>query len=388
MLSLPIQKQEDPVEAIQRSMDSTTLAQLRQENRQLRARLDELLNQARVNERKLRRLQHQEMELLGLDSLAEVILTLTVDYPRAFGLARVTLILVDADGQIQKLFGQMQAGALPQREVVLLPDAAPLNDLFGRVPVPRLGRYDADIHAPLLGELRSRPGSVAMLPLVRRGRLIGCLAMEAQNVERFAADKDTYFLERLATTVSVSVESAINHERLAILGLIDPLTEVNNRRFFDQRLDEEVMRTLRGKLPLACLLIDVDHFKRINDTYGHQTGDRVLRQVAALLRQHLRGQDVLARYGGEEFVALLSGATAQRARVIAERIRLALEQRVLPLENGDELQITASIGVSLLEPQYHQGEFKRLGMELVERADQALYRAKGTGRNRVVVSTA
>ena len=146
------------------------------------------------------------------------------------------------------------------------------------------------------------------------------------------------------------------------------------------------MRTLRGKAPLACLLIDVDHFKRINDTHGHQAGDSVLQRVAALLRQHLRGQDVLARYGGEEFVALLSGTTVQRARVIAERIRLALEQKLLPLENGETLQITASIGVSLLEPMQHQGEFRQLGTELIERADQALYKAKESGRNRVIVA--
>ncbi len=384
---LSIQKQEDPIEVIQRSMDAATLQQLRRENQRLREQLDDLLNQARVNERKLRRLQHQEMELLGLDSLAEVILTLTVDYPRAFGLSRVVLVLVDADDQIRKLFEQMRGGVEPLREVVLLPECGPLKALFGSDPTPRLGSYDADLHAPLLGDLCLQSGSVAMLPLFRRGRLMGCLVMGARDKERFAANKDTYFLERLATTVGVSVESAINHERLAILGLIDPLTEVNNRRFFDQRLDEEVMRTLRGKLPLACLLIDVDHFKRINDTFGHQMGDKVLRQVAALLRQHLRGQDVLARYGGEEFVALLSGATAQRARVIAERIRLALEQRILSLESGETLQITASIGVSLLEPQRHQGGFKQLGMALVERADQALYQAKEQGRNRVVVST-
>ncbi len=384
---LSIQKQEDPVEAIQRSMDAVTLAQLRRENRQLRERLDELLHQARVNEKKLRRLQHQEMELLGLDSLSEVILTLTVDYPRAFGLSRVMLVLVDVDDQIRKLFEQMRGAVQQQlRDVVLLPDSEPLDSLFGKSATPRLGGYDTHIHASLLGDLRPRPGSVAMLPLFRRGRLTGCLVMAARDPERFARDKDTYFLERLATTVAVSVESAINHERLAILGLIDPLTEINNRRFFDQRLDEEVMRTLRGKAPLACLLIDVDHFKRINDTHGHQAGDSVLQRVAALLRQHLRGQDVLARYGGEEFVALLSGTTVQRARVIAERIRLALEQKLLPLENGETLQITASIGVSLLEPMQHQGEFRQLGTELIERADQALYKAKENGRNRVIVA--
>ncbi len=383
---LPSQKQEDIVMAIRQTPDAATLDQLRRENRCLRRQLDDLLNQVRVNEKKLRRLQQQEMELLGLDSLAEVVVTLTEDYPRAFGLNSVTLVLVDGEGQIRKLFGQMRESEQQLlRGVVLLPDSELLEALFGKFPAPRLGGYDAAVHQPLLGDLRRRPGSIALLPLVRRGRLIGCLAMGAGDEERFAADKDTYFLERLATTVAVSVESAINHERLAVLGLIDPLTEVNNRRFFDQRLDEEVMRTLRSKVPLACLLIDVDHFKRINDTHGHQTGDRVLRQVAALLRQHLRGQDVLARYGGEEFVALLSGATAQRAKVIAERIRLALEQRVHTLDSGERLQITASIGVSLLEPR-EGGEPKRLGSELVERADQALYRAKETGRNRVVVS--
>ncbi len=367
-------------------MDTSTLDALRKENQQLRIRLDDLLKQAHVNEKKLRRLQIQEMELLGLDSLADVITTLTVDYPRAFDLVQVTLVLVDADNQIQKLLEQLPEGLRQFQGVMLLPDTTALEEIFRNSPTPRLGNYNSAVHASLLGHSRPVPLSVAMLPLLRRGRLIGCLNMGARDTERFAASKDTYFLERLATTVAVCVENAINHERLANLGLTDPLTEVNNRRFFDQRLEEEIMRTMRGKAPLACLLIDVDHFKRINDTYGHQAGDNVLRQVAAVLRQHLRGQDVLARYGGEEFVALLSAATLERAEVIAERIRRALEQRALPLDSGDTLQITASIGVSVLQPQQHQGEFKRLGVELVERADQALYHAKETGRNRVVAS--
>ena len=367
-------------------METSTLEALRAENRQLRIRLDELLKQARVNEKKLRRLQIQEMELLGLDSLADVINTLTEEYPRAFDLVQVTLVLVDADNQIQKLLEQLPAGMEQFHGVMLLPDTEYLEGIFRDSPTPRLGSYEPALHVPLLGHARPVPASVAMLPLLRRGRLIGSLNMGARDSERFAASKDTYFLERLATTVAVCVENAINHERLANLGLTDPLTEVNNRRFFDQRLEEEIMRTMRGKAPLACLLIDVDHFKRINDTYGHQAGDNVLRQVAAVLRQHLRGQDVLARYGGEEFVALLSAATLERAEVIAERIRMALEQRALPQEGGEPLRITASIGVSVLHPQQHHGEFKRLGVELVERADQALYRAKESGRNRVVAS--
>ncbi len=380
------EKKRDPVEAIQRSMDTSTLEALRKENQQLRSRLDDLLRQAHINEKKLRRLQIQEMELLGLDSLADVITTLTVDYPRAFDLVQVSLVLVDADSQIQKLLEQLPEGLRQFQGIMLLPDATILEEISQNQPTPCLGSYNPAIHASLLGHARPAPASVAVLPLLRRGRLIGCLNMGARDAERFAASKDTYFLERLATTVAVCVENAINHERLANLGLTDPLTEVNNRRFFDQRLEEEIMRTMRGKAPLACLLIDVDHFKRINDTYGHQAGDSVLRQVAAVLRQHLRGQDVLARYGGEEFVALLSAASLKRAEVIAERIRMALEQRVFPLDSGDTLQITASIGVSVLDPQQRQGEFKRLGVELVERTDQALYRAKETGRNRVVAS--
>ena len=380
------QKRRDPVETVQHSMDTSTEERLRKENRQLRLQMDELLRQARVNEKKLRRLQIQEMELLELDSLADVVTTLTVDYPRSFDLAQVTLVLVDGDNQIQKLLEQLPGGLRQFHGVILLPDGAALEQIFQDSPTPRLGGYQAAVHGPLLGHDSGLPASVAMLPLLRRGRLIGCLNMGADDPERFAASKDTYFLERLATTVAVCVQNAVNHERLANLGLIDPLTEVNNRRFFDQRLEEEIMRTMRGKAPLACLLIDVDHFKRINDSYGHQAGDSVLRQVAAVLRQHLRGQDVLARYGGEEFVALLSSATLERAEIIAERIRTALEQRELPLESGDKLRITASIGVSVLHPRQHHGEFKRLGTELVERADQALYRAKESGRNRVVAA--
>ncbi len=386
-MKLSLQKQQSAARTVnQRDMNLSMTDALRNENRQLRIQLDELLKQAHINERKLRRLQTQEMELLGLDSLADVLHTLTVDYPRAFDLAQVTLVLVDSDNQIQKLLEQLPAGMQQFQGVVLLPDVGALEEMFQDAPRPRLGSYHPAVHGPLFGHVEPPPVSVALLPLLRRGRFIGCLNMGGRYAERFAANKDTYFLERLATTVAVCVENAINHERLANLGLTDPLTEVNNRRFFDQRLEEEIMRTLRGKTPLACLLIDVDHFKRINDNYGHQTGDSVLRQVAAVLRQHLRGQDVLARYGGEEFVALLSAATLERAGVIAERIRMALEQCVFLEDDEKRLHITASIGVSVLQPQQHQGEIKQLAVELVERSDQALYKAKESGRNRVVVS--
>ena len=113
-------------------------------------------------------------------------------------------------------------------------------------------------------------------PLVRNRQLIGCLNIGSVQQERFIQGSATDFLERLAAIVAVCFENAFNHERLKLLGLLDPLTGIHNRRYFDERLDEEISRSLRQKERLSCLFLDIDHFKQFNDIYGHHIGDLVL----------------------------------------------------------------------------------------------------------------
>ena len=217
---------------------------------------------------------------------------------------------------------------------------------------------------------------------MRYGELIGSLNLGSNDPERFVAGSATDFLQRLATIVAICLENATNHERIKRIGLTDSLTGVNNRRFFDQRLGEEVARAQRSGEPLACLFLDIDHFKRINDRHGHRVGDRVLSEVAGMIREQLRSTDVLGRYGGEEFSALLVNARKEKALEIAERIRGVIEAKHFEREDGGWLSVTISIGVSSL-PATIEGN-GNIAEELVDRADQALYLAKNAGRNRVI----
>lgn len=157
---------------------------------------------------------------------------------------------------------------------------------------------------------------------------------------------------------------------------IDGLTGLRNRSFLDERLTTEQAIIRRHYRPLACIMIDVDHFKAVNDLYGHATGDEVLRGVAEVLLQTTRVEDVVARYGGEEFTILTPGVDADGAAVLAERTREAIEQ--LSVSRGATvLKVTCSFGIATYDPQHPAA--------LIPHADAALYAAKAGGRNRVEV---
>lgn len=172
---------------------------------------------------------------------------------------------------------------------------------------------------------------------------------------------------------------AANAELLR-LSTTDSLTQLANRRRFDRLLDEEIRRARRSGSPLSVLLADIDHFKRVNDSYGHPFGDECLRQVAAVLAAHCqRAGDVAARYGGEEFVVLLPGLDAGQAIALAESIRCAITQ--LQLQHGEQpVALTISLGVATLTPALVAP------VDLLAAADAALYQAKNGGRNRVVLA--
>ena len=160
---------------------------------------------------------------------------------------------------------------------------------------------------------------------------------------------------------------------------VDALTEVGNRKHFDETMSEAMRLALESDKPLALLMIDIDHFKSVNDTYGHATGDQVLRLVAATLKQNIKGRDIAARYGGEEFAIVLPNTALQQAIGLADQLRRTVMARELKKKSTGEVigRITISVGVAAL-----------LGYDtvesLIERADGYLYAAKRGGRNRVV----
>jgi diguanylate cyclase (GGDEF)-like protein len=181
-------------------------------------------------------------------------------------------------------------------------------------------------------------------------------------------------------SVLTQVEIQRQRDELETLARRDPLTGLGNRRSFDESLGRAHRRARRQNLGLAVLMIDIDHFKRLNDTYGHPEGDRRLRAVATILDHGLqRGDDLLARYGGEEFIAALASSEAAQAAQLGERLRAAVEAARLPAADG---HVTISVGVA-----WQAADDERNPADLVDRADQALYRAKHAGRNCVQLAT-
>lgn len=171
------------------------------------------------------------------------------------------------------------------------------------------------------------------------------------------------------------------HSRLAFEATTDHLTGVANRGYFDRRLAEEFASAERNGTLLACLMLDIDHFKRVNDRYGHQTGDLVLRDVGELLRAKVRAVDIPARYGGEEFAVLMPGGTLEGARVLGERIRAVVEQHPFRTDaTAEPLRVTLSAGAAVRRRDHTSPA------AFLEVADRALYRAKLEGRNRVAVA--
>ncbi|OOY85378.1 hypothetical protein BOW14_10485 [Solemya velum gill symbiont] len=157
----------------------------------------------------------------------------------------------------------------------------------------------------------------------------------------------------------------------------DPLTGINNRRQFYRLGEPEVDRSHRYGRPLSLLILDADHFKQVNDTYGHGVGDHILIALATGLEQSLRSSDIPARFGGEEFVVLMPETPSDTANEIAERLRAMVAERIVVTSTGERVSVTISIGVSSLQPEDTDLD------QMIKRADRALYRAKEAGRNRV-----
>jgi len=169
-------------------------------------------------------------------------------------------------------------------------------------------------------------------------------------------------------------------------GLTDFLTGFHNRRYLHARLREELARAQRSHLAVACLMIDVDYFKRINDQYGHLAGDAVLRETAQRIDAEMRMSDTGARFGGDEFAIILPQGGAGEGAVVAQRVLNAVRRTPIVIGPGVAETITLSIGVAVATPDPATRDFKSLAERLMAEADAALYRAKGAGRNTVAVS--
>ncbi len=346
---------------------------------ELRRQLQSLLDAAKANERKLDRFDALERRLIAVTSMEELVNLLLVDCREDFGLDAAELLLLDPDEELRRALPALPMIKAPQ----LLDGHGPLKDLFGAARTTRLVNPGPD-EGLLAKAFPPEAGirSAALLPLIRQGLLIGSLHFGSCDPERYDAASGTKFLDRLSAIAAIAIESMLNRERLRRAGMTDGLTGVHNRRYFDHRSLIEFSQAVRHRYPLACLFLDIDHFKAINDRHGHPVGDEVLRQVGGLILRSLRTGDLAARYGGEEFVVLLPRTDLAGACEVAERIRLMVQEAPFVTPEGGTVGATLSAGLAMLSP--GATSFA----ELLSAADRALYEAKRGGRNRTVADAA
>ncbi len=354
------------------------------ENESLRERMAYLLEQAERNHDIMCRHQAFDLEIVGASSFPDLIGTIFRTLPVISELDSVTLSLIDEEADIHTVMRQLGVDFDAFPNLNFVDSASELG--FAEPPLrprPLLGPYDLSVHLRSFPNAPVSLASVALVPLMRNRRLIGSLNLGSFDLNRFTETMGTDFVEHMASIIAICLENVISNEMLKYIGLTDSLTGVYNRRYIDRRLLEEIARARRQAYRISCMYIDIDHFKNVNDTIGHQGGDEVLREVATRINSELRLSDALGRFGGEEFVVLLIDAELDSAMMVAERIRAGIAGKPFTLANGNTLAVTVSIGVAVLNDFSHDSAIEAVAQQLIANADGALYYAKDHGRNQV-----
>ncbi len=222
--------------------------------------------------------------------------------------------------------------------------------------------------------LEFRPKTIIIEPLIYNDVAIGVIVLTSES--KYTAADALSHLSMLLQSLSLALHNAIVHDQIQRLAAIDPLTGLLNRRYGMIRFNEEYSKAVRLEGFLGIIMFDIDHFKKVNDTYGHMVGDKVLIYISKLIKPILRKGDVIMRYGGEEFCAILPGASAKDSLEMAERLRFAIQEgKVNYLDY--EVKVTLSLGVSSYPENNVQNE-----QDLLHAADKALYTSKESGRNK------
>lgn len=357
---------------------------LSQENEDLKKRLVEMTAEAANNESIMKRTQARELTLLRADSLAQLLRVMVDGLRESYSLDAVSVVLLDPQHEIRHLL--MAGGDRPDefKQIFFVDSLIGLAPQLAVLYKPWLGPFvGADHHLLFPGATNLK--TTALLPLPRKDRVTGALCFGSRDSTRFTRHHGTDFLAHLGAVAAVCIENAINRTRLLRAGITDFLTGWHNRRYLQQRLKEELARAQRRGGSIACLMIDIDRFKNINDGYGHLAGDNALKEIAQRVDAQIRSMDTAARFGGDELAVLLPDASAIDAARLAERIREVIAAVPFSLTAQIERDLTVSVGVAAVSPGRHETDLKSVADRLLADADAALYRAKALGRNRVQV---
>lgn len=366
------------------SISHLPLSEQERRNQELTGTLTDLIRKAKYNQNTQQKFYQLELHFLQSTSLSTLFERLLIDLANRLELELVELHLVDHNQEIRQLVADIY-NELNFENLHYHENQSPINNLYNNQIEIQLSQ-DSELIKKLFKHSPKRVYSVAVLPLIRDKQIIGSLHLGSNNKQRFVPGLATSFLEHLASIIGICIENAVTQEQFKLLGLVDLLTRAKNRRYFIQSLTKEIARASRSGSAISCLFLDLDHFKQVNDTHGHLTGDRALQSVARTIMPLLRQFDVLARFGGEEFTIMLPNTNQAHALEIAERIRMEISEIAICDDYDQVFSITLSIGVSTWVPNTATPKsFDEIQDYLIRTADNGVYLAKENGRNCVKI---
>lgn len=291
------------------------------------------------------------------------------------GAGKGVVVLVGNDGKTLNVIGHRGLSGEGVRQIAELGQGCAGEAILENHPV-RIGGKTGEAAGSIPGLEQENVRSALVVPITARGEALGALAVYSESENRFS-EQDEALMATIGSQVGVAVENARLYERTLELAQLDGLTNLANRRHLMERLKQEVDRASRYQTALSILMLDLDNFKKFNDTYGHLKGDELLRSFSAVVTSNLRTMDLAGRYGGEEFLVVMPNTSIAGAVTVAERIRKSFEGLTIAVGDGrPPAGTTVSSGVA----EYAAGNTDE---ELISVTDAALYRAKEGGRNRV-----
>ena len=358
------------------------LEQLNERNKTLMAQVTRIVTNAHENNAVISRFQDYEAKVLAADNISDLMEVLVFSSLEHFDLNDCRLIWFDQPRILEPILKDITRNHFGDKLVFKSMSVA-MNTLFSESRLPQLKALNSAENDFWFKDAPEKVMSSAFIPLINKADLVGCLIFGSNKEDRFVEGKAVDFMDHMGMIVATCLQNMAGQEQIRLLSLLDNLTQVKNRRSFDQDILIEVARAERNRQPLSCLFIDADYFKNVNDTYGHQAGDETLRCMAKWAESQLRETDHIARYGGEEFAVLLPDCDKDLALDIANRIRKFVEKKDVIFDDT-LINITLSIGASTYDSFHnHNASKEETAKQLVAQADSGVYDAKEGGRNRV-----
>lgn len=320
---------------------------------------------------------HKAISLLSLEQISSVLID---RLPSVFSIDYFTLFLYDQDKRKLNLMCHNHPEIESSFSISLssspIMEAAVLSCQSIREQDFSTSSYYRGADNPLF-----KKGYFVSIPLMIEKEIVGVLNINDVDQDPFNVN-DLDFILNLSELIAMSISNAVLYEQTKKLAVTDGLTGISNRPNMEQSLLSEFERSKRYSSPLSIVLLDVDHFKDVNDSYGHQKGDEILVTFASVLKKFCRANDTAARYGGEEFLMILPQSNAQGAFKIAERVREEI-MKMSFVGNDSKFSVTTSCGVAELNRDYMKNTD-----QLINVADNAMYEAKNSGRNKTIIGSA